>query len=330
MQEKNMKFKIMNSVRKNENIFYKKLKSLNNIIEEKNMTSNEKIMRYLDVKIKDAEKFIFHSSYYRICSSKNAINVTTVHDFTYEKHVKGIKKAIHSYQKKRAILKSKLIICISENTKKDLLHFIPEAKNKNIEVVYNGVSNEFYKKEKIENDYDQKYSKENYIVYVGARKGYKNFDIALDVASKLNNKLKFIIVGGEKLFSEEQKIIENLMGNNYEHLVGVTMEELNSIYNYAFCLIYPSSYEGFGIPLLEAMKAGCPVLAYNNSSIPEVAGPSLLTENNLTKEYLEKIKILKNEGIRIKIIEEGIEFSKKFSWDKMFDEILDNYKKISN
>ncbi|MGL5964734.1 MAG: glycosyltransferase family 4 protein [Fusobacteriaceae bacterium] len=321
-QNNNLNFKVLDSIKKeNENIFYRNLSLRKNLVKEKNYISN-KILRYLDVKINEKEKFIFHSSYYRICSSKNAINVTTVHDFTYEKYFKGIKKIIHSYQKRRAILKSDLIICISKNTKKDLLYFIPEAKNKNIEVIYNGVSDEFYKKEKIENKFDKKYSSEKYILYVGARKGYKKFNLALEVMSKLKKDFKLIFVGGEKLENDEKQKIVKLLGQNYEHLVGISIEDLNSLYNYAFCLIYPSEYEGFGIPIIEAMKAGCPVLAYSNSSIPEVAGPSLLVKENNVSNYLRNIEKLFDKKNRDEIIEIGIEFSQKFSWNKTYKQLL--------
>lgn len=324
----NLNFKVIDSIKnENKNIFYRNLDLSKNLIKE-NLNVSNKFLRYLDVQIHDKEKFIFHSSYYRVCSSKNAINVTTVHDFTYERYFKGIKKVVHSYQKRRAILKSDLIICISENTKKDLLYFIPEAKNKKIEVVYNGVSDEFYKKEKIENEFDQKYSQQKYILYVGARRGYKNFNLALDVLAELKNDFKLIFVGGEKLDKDEKQKIEKLLDRNYEHLVGISIENLNSLYNYAFCLIYPSEYEGFGIPIIEAMKAGCPVIAYKNSSIPEVAGPSLLVKNNIVKNYLDKIGELKNIKNRIYIAEEGRKFSENFTWNKVANQLIINYKKL--
>lgn len=324
----NIEFYMLDSIdTTNKNIFYKKLNISKERIKEKSIFFN-KILRYLDTKIKEKEKFIFHSTYYRICNSKKAINVTTVHDFTYEKYFKGLKKYIHIFQKRRAVLKSDLVVCISQNTKKDLLHFIPKAKNKKIVVVYNGVSDEFFKKEKPENKTDEYYSKEKYILYVGARKGYKNFSLALEVIKNLDDEFKLIFVGGENLKLDEKLEIENLIGKKYEHLVGISIEKLNSLYNYAFCLIYPSDYEGFGIPVVEAMKAGCPVIAYNNSSIPEVSGPSLLVNNNTAEEYIENIKILKVKENRAKIIDEGVKYSKKFSWEKTYIQLIENYEKI--
>ena len=329
-QKDKRKFYVLDSIDiDNKNIFYKKLNISTEKIKEKSIFFN-KILRYFDVKIKEKEKFIFHSTYYRICNSKRAINITTVHDFTYEKYFKGVKKKIHSIQKKRAILKSDLIICISENTKKDLFNFIPEAKNKKIDVIYNGISEEFYKKEKLENDFDKEYSKKRYILYVGARRGYKNFKLTLEIMSKLKNEFTLIFVGGEELSSQEKKEIENFLDKKYEHLKGVSIEKLNSLYNYAFCLLYPSEYEGFGIPVLEAMRAGCPVLAYENSSIPEISGPSLLVKENNVTNYLENINKLLEKDERDRIIKEGIKYSQNFSWNKTYKKLIQNYISFMN
>lgn len=325
---KNKEITLLKTGQEVKNIFYKKITSKQNVIIEKKLPL--KLLRYMDVKIKNSEKFIFHSSYYRICKNKNALNVTTVHDFTYEKYFNCVQKFLHHFQKRRVILKSDLIICISENTKRDLLHFIPEAKNKNIKVIYNGVSEEYYKKSKMENKFDTIYSKINYILYVGARSGYKRFDIALNLIVSLNYKYKLIFVGGEKLDSKEEEQIKDITMNNYIHIVGITNADLNSLYNYAFCLIYPSEYEGFGIPIVEAMRAGCPVLAYENSSIPEVSGSSLLVKKNKVEEYFKNIKKLKDNNIRKKTIQNGIEYSKRFSWKKMIIEIKKEYKNLEN
>lgn len=99
--------------------------------------------RYRDVRLAEHEPFIFHSSYYRLCRNRNALNVTTVHDFTYEYFVRGVPRWVHIGQKHRAIRQSDAIICISENTKRDLLKLLPGVDGRKVHVVYNGVSDDY-------------------------------------------------------------------------------------------------------------------------------------------------------------------------------------------
>ena len=101
------------------------------------------VKRYLNPSIKRCSPYIFHSSYYRLAKDRNAINITTVHDFMYELYRHDMKSNLHKIQKKRAVLGSDGVICISENTKKDLLRFYPEF-NKPITVIYNGYDDKTY------------------------------------------------------------------------------------------------------------------------------------------------------------------------------------------
>lgn len=281
--------------------------------------------RFFDLKIKINSTFLFHSSYYRISSNPQAINITTVHDFTYEYFVKGLKKKIHCWQKHRAIHKSDYILCISESTKKDLLKFMPNVDENKITVIYNGVSEE-YRPLSDSKFIDYPFKAFSYVLFIGSREKYKNFSLAVEAVSKTN--LNLIIVGGT-LSVGEIVFLNKLLGvKKYCHKKGIPNEELNVLYNNAFCLLYPSSYEGFGIPVLEAQKAGCPVIAYNASSIPEIIGKTPLLMNKLSiDEILDKINILQDSSIRKKIIEAGLENAQKYSWDKMFNDIMDLYAK---
>jgi mannosyltransferase len=107
------------------------------------------------------EKFVFHSTYYRTLSREVKNNnkvkeVVTVHDFTHELFSRGIRKWIHIWQKKKAIKSADIVICISENTKKDLLYFYPKFSNKDIRVIYNGVSLDYYQKDDVSYDDNNK------------------------------------------------------------------------------------------------------------------------------------------------------------------------------
>jgi glycosyltransferase involved in cell wall biosynthesis len=316
----------------NDNIFSQKLDFKDKSIIRKHLPLM--FSRYLNVKL-DKQKSIFHSSYYRVSTTKYIKNITTVHDFTYEYFGKGISKKIHSFQKEYAIKKSSGIICVSENTKKDLLHFNPKIKESSIKVIHNGVSNEFLILKNLNGKNLKsliKFESKSYILYVGDRKAkYKNFKIAV-ISSKIIG-LPLVIVGGGVLRSNEKKLLDYYLKDyNFSHLSHISNSDLNVLYNNAFCLLYPSSYEGFGIPIIEAQKAGCPVISSNVSSIPEIANDSALLIDNISVNCIVScMRNLLNESyLSESIIKKGLSNSKRFSWDKTYNETMDFYKKIYN
>lgn len=285
------------------------------------------IQRYINPKIRDKNKFIFHSSYYRTCSSSNAINITTVHDFTYEYYVSGIKKKIHCYQKYRAIRHSDYIICVSENTRKDLLKFVPNINPDKIRVIYNGVSDD-YSLLSGYNEAELPYEKKSYAIFVGSRASYKNF--SLSVKALRNTTLNLVIVGSS-LTKEELCLLEKNLEGRYYYAGRISNKKLNLFYNGAFCLLYPSSYEGFGIPVLEAQKAGCPVIAMNASSIPEIIGDTPLLLKELSCSAVKRsLTDLYNENLREQIIRKGIKNAQRFTWDRMYSQVKDLYDYILN
>lgn len=281
-----------------------------------------KIERFSSPKLKNfKKKFIFCSSYYRVSNNRNAINITIVHDFTHEQYHKGLRKRIHTRQKHNAIKKANAIICISENTKKDLLRFFPETDPSKIKIIYNGVANHFYKIEKdlfwidIKSDLKELEEK-RCILFVGSRVGYKNFDIAVKTFSLLSQDYHFVIIG-EPLSAKEELFIKKHIGlEAFSVFSRIDNETLNKIYNKSFLLLYPSSYEGFGIPVVESMKTGTPVIAYNATSIPEVAGDAGILIENLDAESIKReILKLENDEYYHQISEKGLLQSSKFNWD---------------
>lgn len=302
------------------NQYHNKLNIPKSQIIKKQINIFMKIWRYLPVRFKSDSTFIFHSTYYRVCKNKQAINFLTVHDFTYEYFKHGIAKWIHCYTKHNAIKKADYIVCISDNTKKDLIKFIPNINQKKIYTIYNGVGNSF---KMLDKSHRYNNNKEKYLIFIGGRDEYKNFKLALETSKITNIKLYII---GKKLSKEEIVTVENYIGKNYCDLGFIEDNELNFIYNNGFALLYPSSYEGFGIPVIEAQKAGCPVIAMNRSSIPEIIGyKELLVNKEDSNLFAEKLKMLENYEFREKIIMDGINNSQRFNWDKTFQEYKNLY-----
>ncbi|WP_462164559.1 glycosyltransferase family 4 protein [Pseudoalteromonas xiamenensis] len=278
------------------------------------------VRRYLDVML-SRKCTVFHSSYYRLpifFQRKRVKIVTTVHDFTYEYFMGGLNAKVHFWQKRRAILASDVIVCISENTKKDLLYFIPEARDKDIRVIYNGVSESFVVT-------DKNHEKTKNIIFIGSRVGYKNFSSLVSAMSQLTE-YNLVIVGGGELSDEELSCLDASCKGRYKHLNFVDNTKLNQLYNQAHCLVYPSLYEGFGIPAIEAMKAGCPVIAANASSLPEVCSDAAILLNNISTDNItDAVLSLEDSDFYQSLVERGFNNSQRFSWDKTFQELSKIY-----
>ena len=285
------------------------------------------------VMVHEKNDFIFHSSHYRFCTAPKAINFTTVHDFTYELFFHGLAKnrslfrMLHTFVKGRSINHSEKIICISENTKRDLLYYYPKLDEKKVHVVYNGVSDDY----RIITDAQKGvYANDNFIkdsvVFVGSRDFYKNFDKAVKAVAR--SKFNLIIVGGGAITNDESILLNKYLGlSRWKKYDYVPNSQLNILYNTARGLIYPSSYEGFGIPILEAQRAGLPVVAFLGSSIPEVGGDAVdYFYNTHEGDILESLVKLEDDGFCRQLSEKGLINSQRFSWDKNYEEILKLYK----
>lgn len=283
-----------------------------------------KMERYRTPDFKAEEPAIFHSSYFRTLPQKGVKNITTVHDLTYHFYRKGLPKWVHVGEEMRALSRSEGVICVSENTKKDLLKLYPWLQEDRVRVVYNGVG-DYFKPLGVEN--------EGYLLFVGNRAvDYKRLDLAVGVAKQ--TKTPLVMIGG-KLSGEEDRYLKETLGENmYQAVSNLPNEALNEYYNRALCLLYPSDYEGFGIPIVEAQKAGCPVIAQAVSSVPEVAGNAALlfehdSDERLIKGMADAVCQLKNGTIsRTEIQEAGYANASRFSWDNTYQKTKEFYKHI--
>lgn len=233
--------------------------------------------------------------------------------FTRDKHTVGNKKLLME--------KAAKIIAISESTKNDILKIYPHIPADKIEVVYLSYS--------IKHDDSVRLMlPEKYVLFVGNRSDYKNFVFFLkSIAPTLQSEKDFYLVcaGGNGFNSKEQKMIadlgvsEKLIQKNFED------NELASYYSGAKCFVFPSEYEGFGIPVLEAMACGCPTVLAHHSSFPEVAGDAgVYFELNNEIDLRSKIvNLLQDEPLRQQYIDKGLAQAQKFSWQKTARESLE-------
>ena len=228
---------------------------------------------------------------------------------------------LHTFQKSRAINNSDGIVAISENTKKDLLKFNPSFDENRVRVIYNGFSRDFYQLACNQSEHGK------FVLFVGSRAKYKNFDLLVEAMRELPD-FKLLVVGS-KFSQAEESLLDECCAGRFELKSGVSNEDLNRLYNSAHAFVYPSLYEGFGIPVAEAMAAGCPVIALNCSSIPEVAGEAaiLLDESN-PMMISNAIRDLEQTEYRQNKIDLGLVQSRQFNWDRCYAEIKQFYQEL--
>ncbi|RYX98904.1 glycosyltransferase family 1 protein, partial [bacterium] len=270
----------------------------------------------------ESKKFIFHSSYNTITSNKHALQVCTIHDFVHERFYSGIRRTLHKYQKTKAINRAGHIIVISNNTKNDLLNMHPHIDPLKVSVIYNGASDDFFPLMQ-----QAEPNTKPFILFIGSREHYKNFNFCIKLLREVKGfELKII---GSSLKKSEIEFLNKNIPNRWNIETNIPNSSLNKFYNEAFAVLYPSSYEGFGIPILEAMKAGTPFIALNKSSIPEVAGDAGILVDELDIEFF-KAALNEISVNRKAIIEKGFVQSKKFSWDSCFNQTVKVYNDLYN
>lgn len=270
---------------------------------------------------------ILHETYYEKLSPKGKYKkVITIHDMNTEIFPSKATKLI-SNQKKRAAIDSDHIICVSKNTQKDLINYfnIPIEKTT---VVYHGFTSI-----PVDNTRTYIIKKKPFILFVGRRSGYKNFlnFIKSYSFSSLLVKNFDIYVFGDKIFNKnELKLLHELRVEKNVQFFSGDDALLANLYSNASLFVYPSLYEGFGMPLLEAVSYGCPVLCSNTSCFEEVLGTAAIyfNPNDLDemKGLMEFILLNESSQDNCKII--GKERLKNFSWKKCALETEDVYKKI--
>jgi glycosyltransferase involved in cell wall biosynthesis len=248
---------------------------------------------------------------------RRAVSVVTVYDMVHELFPDEFNPHDSTREnKRRAVARAEHVICISHNTKADLVKLL-EVPDDKISVTHLGYSNVF---RLAEAEHTVKHG--NYVLYVGQRNRYKGFNDAIRAfagSNRLKRDFTFVAFGGTPFQAAELALFESLglHEGSVRHMFG-NDETLARLYRGARLFVYPSKYEGFGIPPLEAMACGCPVACANTSSLPEVVGHAALSfdpdDLDAMRDALETGCL--NDGRRAELIKAGLERSALFSWDQ--------------
>jgi glycosyltransferase involved in cell wall biosynthesis len=271
---------------------------------------------------------IFHSPYMFLPpKSKDRINVLTVHDLiNFERH-SGVRNNLRKSLLALAISRADQFICISEHTKEKLLQFFPALDRNSIHVIYQGVDQVFLTPMSQPNPE----SRDPYVLYVGLRTGYKNFRALVEFFkdSPWRNRLQIICVGGGSFTEEEKSVFMNYgLAEKINHAGFVSTFQLRDLYSQAFVLAYTSLAEGFGLPIIEAMASGCPVICGDFSAMKEVAGNKAILVNDFSPQNLEAAFNTAG-GFSITAKSEARIHASGFTWDKTGQRTFDLYRQLS-
>ena len=271
-------------------------------------------------------------------------SLVTIHDLIFMKSKRWVKKGTRDKFNKRLLEVAQeafLIIAISESTKKDIINLLGIPARK-VRVVYEAASPLFRplpKGETLE-EVLRKYALNfNYILYVGQLQPRKNLRLLIEAFSSLDKwlreKYQLVLVGLPRDEVSLREIIDQAHKSGVEknlHLLGfVPDEDLVYVYNGAEIFVYPSLFEGFGLPPLEAMSCGLPIISSNTSSLPEVVGDGgILIDPYDSKELAYQLEnLLTNESLRLSLSKRALDRSSLFSWEKTAKQTLALYREVA-
>ncbi|RZJ80481.1 MAG: glycosyltransferase family 1 protein [Flavobacterium sp.] len=295
--------------------------------ERRNYRWNKRYSKYI---IGKNDFDVFHPTYFNTYFLKNLRKpfVLTVHDMIYEIFPEYFPS--HDplpYHKRILMNRAEKIIAISETTKADILRHSDVTESK-IEVIHHGIDFNPSEYQDVPN------LPKEYILFVGERTQYKNFHIVASAFREISLKhpnLKLVLAGGGSMNYGDS---EFLMRNNILERtiqISATDKQLNTIYKNAICFVYPSLYEGFGLPILEAFKNNCPVLLSNCSCFQEIAGNAAkyFEAKSLQSLTTEIEQMIVDAPKRTEMIALGNKKFLEYPLDKCISKTIDLYKSIS-
>jgi len=266
----------------------------------------------------------------------NIPSVVTIHDLIFLRYpdfYKSHDRKIYLYKFDSACKRADRIIAISEQTKTDIVEFlgIDQAK---IDVVYQGCDERFYKAESDirKKEIITKYSlPSQYILSVGTIEERKNLLNVVKALHSHNIDIPLVVVGRETAYADEVKnFIADNQVENIHFLANVPMNDLPGLYQMAEIFMYPSVFEGFGIPILEALNSKVPVVTSLGSCFPEAGGKSSIYVNPSEPEEIADaiIRILTNNQLKQNMVIDGYLHAQQFRQDKVAQNLMRVYKKL--
>ena len=283
------------------------------------------------------------SIYDLLCLLKAKSSVITLHDlilYHFPSYFNSPQKASeYKILMKLSAQLADRVIAISEHNKKDIIQNLGISETK-IDVIYQGLDTNKFKKIYDEDrlkEFENKYHiKRDYILYLGTDFPHKNHKNLIAAYKKLIKEMDNIdldlIIAGPSTSISRRKNIETLIHDIKDRVMlldYVDDQDIVYLYNRAKLFVYPSLYEGFGIPILEAMACGVPVVASNATSIPEVAGDAALLVDSRNVDELCKgmYRVLNDKRLKDELIEKGLKRVKNFQWEKTARKTIDTYDK---
>jgi glycosyltransferase involved in cell wall biosynthesis len=266
--------------------------------------------------VKRTRPAIVHRTYHPVVDLlPRGVNVVeTLHDMMDERWLgdRRVTRLPRTLLKRRALSRANTIVCVSQSTLDELRACWPDLAARAV-VIHHGVR-------PLEGESTAGIRSAPYFLFVGERGRYKNFRVALKAFGLLKDKLadhELICFGGRALEKAELDEIATLGLTGRVHHIGGGDAVLKSLYENAAALLYPSAYEGFGMPLLEAMIHGCPAIAAPLTSLPEVGGDAVLyADPNAPEEWTAAMEMLAEcRPERERLIEAGRARCRRFSWE---------------
>ena len=280
---------------------------------------------------------IMHFTHFNVPVLYRRPYVVTIHDLTPlyfpgKKRKSILEKKAYKFVLKNALKRAQKIIAVSKFTKSDILKNFPFINDKKIEVIYEGAGATAAVKLKTKILNSKFLIPNSYLLYVGVWREHKNILGLIRAFEKLKKTTKLVIVGKpDPYYREVEEAAEKSKFKKDIILTGyVSDEKLDTIYQNATAFVFPSFYEGFGLPPLEAMAKNVPVLSSNTSSLPEILGDAALYFNPRDeKDMVDKIKkILDDKKLRNDLIEKGKKRVLKYSWKECAEKTLRVYNSL--